>query len=168
MAGDVNEARELAEELGRQLLSHNLLITTAESCTGGLIAGAITEVPGSSSWFERGAVTYSNAAKQAMLGVEAAIFDKHGAVSEACVNAMARGALVSADAHVAISVSGIAGPDGATPDKPLGTVWIAWAWAGKSATDAECHIFPGDRQQVREQAVCQALRGTIERIKNRG
>ena len=163
-----NTTSDLAKELGQRLLSGKLLITTAESCTGGLIAGAITEVPGSSAWFERSVVTYSNAAKQAMLGVDEAILSAHGAVSEACVKAMACGALANADAHVAISVSGIAGPDGGTPEKPLGTVWVAWAWAGETAIDAECFIFQGNRWQVREQAVCQALRGTIRGLVKRG
>ena len=167
-AGETNSASDLAEELGQRLLSGKLQIATAESCTGGLIAGAITEVSGSSAWFERSVVTYSNAAKQEMLGVDEVIFSAHGAVSEACVKAMARGVLANAGAHVAISVSGIAGPDGGTPEKPVGTVWIGWAWAGETLIEAECFIFQGNRCQVRQQAVCQALRGTISGLVKRG
>ncbi|MDB3935750.1 CinA family protein [Granulosicoccus sp.] len=168
IADETYTASDLAKELGRRLLSGKLLISTAESCTGGLIAGAITEVPGSSAWFERSVVTYSNAAKQQMLGVDEAILSAHGAVSEACVKAMAHGALANADAQVAISVSGIAGPDGGTPEKPVGTVWIGRAWAGETAIDAECFIFQGNRWQVRQQAVCEALRGTISGLVKRG
>ena len=168
VAVETSTASDLAEELGQRLLSGKLLITTAESCTGGLIAGAITEVPGSSAWFERSVVTYSNAAKQDMLGVDEAILKAHGAVSEACVTAMASGALANAGAQVAISVSGIAGPDGGTREKPLGTVWIAWAWADETSVDAECFIFQGNRDQVRQQAVYQALRGTISGLVKRG
>lgn len=161
-------ATELAAELGSLLLSGGWLVTTAESCTGGLIASAITEVAGSSAWFERAVVTYSNAAKQSMLGVDEAILHEHGAVSEACVKAMARGALERTDAHVAIAVSGIAGPDGATPGKPVGTVWIGWVLATKNTVEAERFVFRGNRRDVREQAVCQALRGTILRISDTG
>ncbi|MFK7860537.1 MAG: CinA family protein [Granulosicoccus sp.] len=169
----------LSAELGGQLERSHRFITTAESCTGGLVAGALTEVAGSSGWFERGVVTYSNAAKQELLGVSASIFEQHGAVSEACVSAMAAGALDRAGADVALSVSGIAGPGGATKDKPVGTVWIGWAIrcleTAKSGTAAttpegvvkittEVFTFSGDRRFVRRQAVFEALRGTISRI----
>jgi len=156
-------------------------MTTAESCTGGLIAGAITDIAGSSGWFSHGVVTYSNEAKQELLGVSDRVFEHHGAVSEACVRAMAVGALQLTGADVAVSVSGIAGPGGATPDKPVGTVWIAWAIKRYAApdtgepqatsnpepiVDAEVYTFSGDRRFVRRQAVFQGLRGTISRIDN--
>lgn len=174
---------QLSAELGGLLQLRGLVITTAESCTGGLVAGAITDVAGSSDWFERGAVTYSNEAKQALLGVDRAIFNAEGAVSEACVRAMAAGALQRAGADVAISVSGIAGPGGATPGKPVGTVWIGWALESTvrpdsdnakvvlsptRCVDAELFQFGGCRKRVREQAVLEALRGTISRINDAG
>ena len=159
---------ELAAELGQLLLSSGFQLTTAESCTGGLIAGAITEIAGSSAWFEQGAVTYSNEAKQALLGVDRQILITQGAVSEACVLAMAEGALHKSGADIAIAVSGIAGPGGATEGKPVGTVWLAWAAADRAFCDAEVFHFVGNRQQVRQQAVLSALRGTIARIENTG
>ncbi|MFK7996580.1 MAG: CinA family protein [Granulosicoccus sp.] len=172
----------LAVELGSKLESARLYMTTAESCTGGLVAAAITEVAGSSGWFERGVVTYSNEAKQALLGVDPSIFAQHGAVSEACVRAMANGALQCTGADVALSVSGIAGPGGATPGKPVGTVWIGWAIRCLAtsekhgdtstnldvSTDARVFTFSGDRRFVRQQAVYQGLRGTILRVDNAG
>ena len=161
---DFTDVNTLAGQLGAQLSACDLKITTAESCTGGLIASAITEVAGSSGWFERSVVTYSNTAKQELLGVDASIFIDHGAVSEACVKAMAEGALAASGADVAISVSGIAGPDGSTPDKPVGTVWIGWALARAGHVDAESFHFKGDRAAVRQQAVSEALRGTISRL----
>jgi len=176
---DENQINDLSEQLGERLLRDQRFITTAESCTGGLIAGAITSVAGSSAWFEQGAVTYSNEAKQTLLGVEKSVLEQHGAVSEACVRAMAAGALQGADADVAVSVSGIAGPGGATAGKPVGTVWIGWAIRRPGASgpdaggivpeceitlDAEVHTFSGNRRFVRHQAVLQALRGTIRRI----
>ncbi len=143
-------------------------MTTVESCTGGLVAAAITDVPGSSAWFEQGLVTYSNPAKQQLAGVATVIFEQHGAVSEACVRAMADGGLRRSGAQVAVAVSGIAGPDGAMPGKPVGTVWFAWALnhaiSGDTQVSARCCQFDGDRQAVREQAVLMALRGTISRI----
>lgn len=156
------EILELSGRLGQLLLENDLTITTAESCTGGLIAGAITEISGSSAWFEQGFVTYSNAAKHGMLGVQEAIFDEHGAVSEACVLAMAKGAKQTTGANIAISVSGVAGPSGGSTDKPVGTVWVAWAV--KEVTEAQVFHFEGCRQRVRAQAVECALRGSIERI----
>ena len=173
----------LAEELGTCLDSAGLCITTAESCTGGLIAGAITEVAGSSGWFRHGVVTYSNEAKQTLLGVAASVFEQHGAVSEACVRRMAEGALQRSGADVAVSVSGIAGPGGATADKPVGTVWIGWAVRSRDTVDtdksherpnqdvkvdAREFLFSGDRRLVRRLAVIEALRGTISIIDNVG
>lgn len=155
---------QLATQLGQLLVANKLEITTAESCTGGLIAGAITDTPGSSAWFEQGFVTYSNEAKRALLGVEAAVFAEYGAVSEACVLAMASGALQKSGADIAVAASGIAGPGGATQGKPTGTVWLSWASANRVFLEAEVFRFVGNRQQVRQQAVLSALRGTIARI----
>lgn len=165
---DQASRRDLSAQLGRMLLERGLMVTAAESCTGGLIASAITDIAGSSEWFEQGLVTYSNAAKQALLGVDEAILDSQGAVSKACVLAMAKGALHSSGADIAVSVSGIAGPGGATEGKPVGTVWVAWISANRDFLDAEMFCFVGNRQQIREQAVLSALRGIIARIKNTG
>ncbi|MFK7853465.1 MAG: CinA family protein [Granulosicoccus sp.] len=159
---------QLAEQLGQLLRSAKLTITTAESCTGGLIAAAITDIAGSSEWFEQGAITYSNEAKHSLLGVGQNIFDTHGAVSQNCVDAMAKGALRKSGADIAIAVSGIAGPGGATEGKPVGTVWLCWAWADKKLCDAELFHFAGNRQKVRQLAVLAALHGTIARIEKFG
>ena len=153
---------ELAERLGQLLSAHNWRITTAESCTGGLIAGALTEVAGSSSWFEQGVVTYSNKAKQSLLDVPAGVFEQHGAVSKACVLAMASGALRASDADIAVSVSGVAGPGGGSVQKPVGTVWLAWVT--KNTAEAQHFVFPGQRDEVRMQAVVSALHGSISRL----
>ena len=148
-------ARTVAVLLTRQQQK----LATAESCTGGLIAGALTALPGSSLWFERGWVTYSNAAKSEDLGVDAALIAQHGAVSEAVAAAMAAGARCAAHTDVALSVTGIAGPDGGTPAKPVGTV--CFGWATPTQTRTETQHFNGDRQQVREQAIAHALAGLI-------
>ena len=161
---DLADVRMLAEELGKQLSAQGMMVTTAESCTGGLIASAITEIAGSSGWFGCSLVTYSNAAKQALLDVDARILIDDGAVSKECVKAMAVGALTATGADVSIAVSGIAGPDGATPGKPIGTVWIGWAFARAGQVEAEIFHFPGDRSLVRQRAVTEALRGTILRL----
>ncbi len=138
-------------------------LVTAESCTGGLIAAACTAVAGSSDWFDRGYVTYSNAAKCEALGVDAALIDAHGAVSEPVARAMAEGALAHSGAQLAVAVTGIAGPGGGVPDKPVGTVWLAIAG---TATPTEAHRlqFDGDRTAVRERTVAEALRRLIERL----
>ncbi|MGH8396735.1 MAG: nicotinamide-nucleotide amidase [Gammaproteobacteria bacterium] len=154
---------ELSADLGRRLLKHSLKLATAESCTGGWIAKCLTDIAGSSDWFERGFVTYSNAAKQAMLGVREKTLAEHGAVSEATVLEMATGALIHSQATIAVAVSGIAGPAGGTPDKPEGTVWIGWAWTDGKAT-AECFQFTGGREAVRRMAVAEALSGLIDGI----
>ncbi len=159
---DTAKISELAGLLGQLLTEQGLRITTAESCTGGLIAGAITEVSGSSAWFDQGLVTYSNKAKQGLLGVPLEVLDTHGAVSEACVKAMALGAKKISCADVAVSVSGVAGPSGGSEDKPVGTVWLAWAAGG--SVEAQLFQFAGSRQEVRQQAVISALRGSIEAI----
>jgi nicotinamide-nucleotide amidase len=153
-----SELEDLAAELGRALERSRLQLATAESCTGGWVARVLTAVPGSSNWFERGFVTYSNAAKTEMLDVSADILTRHGAVSEPAVCAMAEGALARSRAQVAVAITGIAGPTGGTADKPVGTVWFAWVRAGE-ATRAQCRWFEGDRETVRRQAVAVALDG---------
>lgn len=146
---------QLSERLGRRLRVAGQQVATAESCTGGGIAEAITRVPGSSAWFGQGWVTYSNTAKQGLLGVPAEVLATHGAVSEAVVRAMAEGARARAGADWAVAVSGIAGPDGGTPDKPVGLVWFAWA--GPVRTHSEAVIFSGDRAAVRAHSVSHSL-----------
>lgn len=138
------------------LRSRGMMAATAESCTGGLIAAALTEVAGSSDVVDRGFVTYSNGAKTAMLGVPAALIEAHGAVSEAVVRAMAEGALARSEAGVAVAVTGVAGPGGGSAEKPVGTVWFGLAQAG--GTRAERQVFPGDRSAVRRATVLRALR----------
>jgi nicotinamide-nucleotide amidase len=147
---------ELAEKAGRALEARRLMLATAESCTGGWIAEAITAVPGSSAWFDRGFVTYTNVAKREMLNVQAETLEKHGAVSEAVVLEMATGALGSSHAQIAVAVSGVAGPSGGTSQKPVGTVCFAWA-ASTLPARAETRHFPGDREAVRRDSVMHAL-----------
>lgn len=154
---------ELAAELGEQLLAHNFRLTAAESCTGGLLAASLTDVPGASNWFEQSWVTYSNEAKTKLVGVDAKTLKQHGAVSEQTVQEMANGARQRASADVAVAISGIAGPDGGTLEKPVGTVWIAWSLVDQNV-DATCFLFDGDRQQVRSAALIEALIGTIMRV----
>jgi len=162
----VNEvdAVELAKQLGQALNTGGKVIATAESCTGGWIAQVITSVPGASVWFERGFVVYSNTAKREMLGVDAEILSRFGAVSEPTAKAMALGALVHSHATLAVSVTGIAGPGGGTPDKPVGTVCIAWAEKPGSVQTETFH-FDGDRRAVRGQAVVAAIQGLLARAK---
>ncbi len=143
--------------LGRALAARGWMIATAESCTGGSIARALTETGGSSAWFERGFVTYANAAKMDLLGVPAALLATQGAVSEAVAACMAEGALRRSEAGLALSVTGIAGPGGATPDKPVGTVCFGWA-ATNCAVRTETRHFAGDRAAVRDAAALHALR----------
>jgi nicotinamide-nucleotide amidase len=149
--------------LAAALLACGQRLATAESCTGGLIAACCTDLAGSSNWFERGFVTYSNEAKTELLGVDAAVIAAHGAVSEPVARAMATGALRHSRADWAVAVTGIAGPTGGSPDKPVGTVWLAWCSPDGTA-QAECHVFSGDRASVRAQTVACALRGLIQRI----
>jgi nicotinamide-nucleotide amidase len=154
----------LASRVGEHLRASDKRVATAESCTGGWLAKALTDIPGSSQWFETGFVTYADGAKTTLLGVLPADLDAHGAVSESVVKAMALGALERAGADVAIAVSGIAGPDGGTPGKPVGTVWFAWAWRrGQSVhVQARLKFFKGDREAVRRKAVANALSGVLE------
>jgi nicotinamide-nucleotide amidase len=157
-AGDGIEA--LASRLGQSLLRKRALCATAESCTGGLVAGAITDIAGSSAWFERGFVTYTNESKQALLGVPDAVLREHGAVSEATARAMAEGALARSPVHLAVAVTGIAGPGGGTPAKPVGMVCFAWAGKGLPTTAITRH-FPGGRADVRRAAIVAALEGLV-------
>jgi nicotinamide-nucleotide amidase len=154
------ELYELAERVGHKLRAAERRLVTAESCTGGWVAKALTDVPGSSQWFERGYVTYSNAAKMHDLGVATSTLESFGAVSEQTVREMAEGALRVTGAHVALAVSGIAGPDGGTPGKPVGTVWFCAAARAGTAVDiiAEERLFGGDRNFVRSRSVQHALR----------
>ena len=138
------------------------MMATAESCTGGLIAGACTDLSGSSTWFERGFVTYSNAAKTGMLGVDAALIATHGAVSEPVARAMAEGALRRSLAQVSVAVTGVAGPTGGSVDKPVGTVWFGWCVNGE--TTSERQRFDGDRAAVRQATVAHALAGLRARL----
>lgn len=138
-------------------------LAAAESCTGGWIAKLCTDQPGSSAWFERGLVTYSNAAKTDMLAVPAALIERHGAVSGEVTGAMAAGALGASNADWSVSVSGIAGPDGGSDDKPVGTVWFGWCERGCSPETA-CHVFDGNRDAVRARSVIAALDGLLARI----
>ena len=141
------------------LINRGWMLTTAESCTGGLIAAACTDLAGSSQWFERGFVTYSNAAKTELLGVDAALITRDGAVSESVVRAMAQGALAHSHAQVAVAVTGVAGPGGGSASKPVGTVWLAWATP--QGLHSALHHFAGDRAAVRTATVQQALRGLL-------
>jgi len=148
--------------LAAALKAHHKQLAVAESCTGGWIAKALTDIAGSSSWFERGFVTYSNDAKQEMLGVEEDILNSFGAVSEEVVLAMARGALEHSKADISVAVSGIAGPGGGTAQKPVGTVWLAWDQGEEGGAVVRLHHFKGDRESVRQQSVVAALVGVLE------
>lgn len=151
----------LAQSVGELLLARGSMLATAESCTGGGLAAAITEISGSSQWFECGFVTYSNQSKQDLLGVPAVTLMTSGAVSEATVREMLAGALTHSRAQVAVAVSGVAGPTGGTPDKPVGMVCLGWVQAGCAAITCTEH-FQGDRHAVRAQAVERALRGLLD------
>lgn len=153
-----------ALELGKILQQRRFSVVTVESCTGGGIARLLTDEPGASSWFERGFVTYSNLSKEEMLGVPRALLEAHGAVSEEVVLAMARGALAYSNGDVSVSVSGVAGPDGGTDEKPVGTVWIGWG-LGEGLTEAQHFLFPGDRDEVRNRSMLAAMAGLIERLR---
>lgn len=160
------QLQELAQQLGTVLLQQQRMLTTAESCTGGWAAQAITSIAGSSQWFERGFVTYTNLAKQEMLGVTATTLEAHGAVSEATVSEMVTGALRHSHAGASLAISGIAGPSGGTPEKPVGMVCFAWALKGQeNSVVTKTEYFHGDRQQVRKQAVITALQGMLYLLK---
>ena len=151
----------LAQATGARLLAMRQMLVTAESCTGGWIAKCMTDVPGSSSWFDCGMAAYSYEAKQALLGVRPQTLEVHGAVSRECVVEMVSGALVHSGATIAVAVTGIAGPGGGSPDKPVGTVWIGWKRRGGYA-DAKVFHFEGNRDAVRRQTVGAALRGILD------
>lgn len=157
-----NDIIELATQVGRSLEAKRLLLATAESCTGGGISYAITEIPGSTGWFDCGFVTYSNASKTELLEVPAALIAQFGSVSEEVAAAMAQGAVANSNADVAVSTTGIAGPTGAVPGKPVGTV--CFGWSRGATTYTERLVFSGDRQAVREQTVAHALRGLLRFI----
>ena len=152
----MSDLNKLAQQVGERLIKQRELLAVAESCTGGWVAKCLTDIAGSSGWFDRGFVTYSNDAKQAMLGVSTATLDTAGAVSEQTVREMVIGTLANSKASVALAISGIAGPGGATPDKPVGTVCFAWAVAGGELW-VETRHFTGDREAVRRQSAAYAL-----------
>ena len=157
-----NDILDLATKVGRALEAKGLLLVTAESCTGGGVSQAITEIPGSTGWFDCGFVTYSNASKTEMLDVPAALIAQFGSVSVEVAGAMAENAIANSNASVAVSTTGIAGPTGAVPGKPVGTV--CFGWAKGDATYTERLVFAGDRQAVREQTVAHALKGLLRFI----
>ena len=157
-----DDIRALAARLGDLALASRVMLATAESCTGGLVAGAITDIAGSSAWFERGFVTYSNRAKMEELGVDPDIIARHGAVSGETAKAMAQGARAASGAQWAVAVTGIAGPAGGSPAKPVGTVWFAWA--GPRGVEALHRRLEGDRAAVRTASVAIALQGLVDRL----
>ena len=161
MVDDV-DVRPLAEQLVETLARTGRSVATAESCTGGWVAKAITDVPGSSACFAYGIVSYSNGAKEQLLGVGNDTLQEYGAVSEAVVREMAEGARDLSGADLAVAVSGIAGPTGGSDEKPVGLVWFAFA-GRRARTQSECRQFDGDRYEVRVQSVAHALRGLIDR-----
>lgn len=156
------DTTHIGQALAQQLMARQWMMATAESCTGGMVAAGCTDLAGSSAWFERGFVTYSNAAKQELLGVDPQTIAQHGAVSEAVAKAMALGACQHARAQVSVAVTGIAGPTGGSADKPVGTVWFAWCIDGRVA--AQKMVFTGDRAAVRQASTQHALQGLLARI----
>ena len=161
----------MIETLAQRLLQRGWMLATAESCTGGMVAARCTDLAGSSQWFERGFVTYSNEAKHEMLGVDLALIKTHGAVSEEVARAMALGALRQSRAQVSVAITGVAGPSGGSADKPVGTVWLAWAAPSDSGptvgsdtafVKAECGHFAGDRAAVRQASMTRAVQGLLD------
>ena len=152
-----DEITLLAQRVGEKLQEKGWRLCLAESCTGGGVAEAITRIKGSSQWFEYGFVTYSNQAKQDLLHVEPSLLENYGAVSAQTVEAMVQGALTNSNAQVALAISGIAGPDGGTADKPVGTVWFAWVTPEGTEPYSQCCHFKGNRQSIRQQAVMYGL-----------
>ena len=163
MSVTAGEITALAVELGRRLAARGAFVTTAESCTGGLVAGAITDIAGSSGWFERGLVTYTNEAKVELLGVLPETLTRYGAVSQETARAMAEGALRRGRADFAVAITGVAGPAGGTATKPVGMVCFGWAGRDGPVVVATRH-FPGDRAAVRQASVIHALQGLIAKI----
>ncbi|WP_413662887.1 CinA family protein [Microbulbifer sp. CNSA002] len=165
---EYREIIELARELGGELEKRDWRVTSAESCTGGAIAAAITSIAGASNWFDGSIVSYANRIKNGVLGVDSNDLKQFGAVSEPVVRQMACGVLAMMDANLAVAVSGIAGPDGGTAEKPVGTVWIAWAHAeGQEPVqiDAKCFLFSGNRAEVQSQTVVEALKGMLKVVR---
>jgi nicotinamide-nucleotide amidase len=159
------ELQQLAGAVGRHLAARTAKLVTAESCSGGWIAKVCTDVAGSSDWFAGGIVAYANSLKTALLGVPETMLAEHGAVSEAVVRAMARAALQRTGAGVAVAVSGVAGPAGGTPQKPVGTVWLAWAWREQDGTcriESQLESFHGDREAIRRLTVQRALQRLLD------
>lgn len=156
-----NKITELSQRLGARCLEEGAVCATAESCTGGMVASAITDIAGSSAWFDRGFVTYTNTAKMQMLGVSELSLTEFGAVSESVVREMAAGALLNSDATLSVSISGVAGPSGGSTEKPVGTVCFAWSRQTDKNVYTCTEYLPGDRQQVRLKAVALALEGLI-------
>ena len=161
-----DELIPLAEQVGAALKAHGMMLATAESCTGGWVGEVVTSVAGSSHWYDRGFITYANEAKQEMLGVAAQTLAEFGAVSEQTVREMAAGALKHSRAHITLAISGIAGPGGATPGKPVGTVCMAWA-TRSGAGQSQTIYFKGDRATVRRQAVAAALQGVLRMLEGK-
>lgn len=159
----ISIVHQLPLQLAEQVITKGLKIVTAESCTGGWVAETITSIAGSSDWFDRGFVTYSNAAKQEMLGIRASTLEHYGAVSEQTVREMAEGALSHSHANLSVAITGIAGPSGGTPEKPVGTVWFGWSLRKSNdfLTITKLEHYAGDRQEIRQQAVIAALKGLL-------
>jgi nicotinamide-nucleotide amidase len=165
MASTLNASvDDLVAQLAALLTARGWMLASAESCTGGMIAAACTDLAGSSAWFERGFVSYSNAAKSELLGVPTGLIATHGAVSEAVARAMAQGALAHAHAQCAVAVTGVAGPTGGSADKPVGTVWFAWATPG--GLHSECQRFDGGRAAVRSATVEHSLRTLMDLLRS--
>ena len=158
-----DELNLIAEQVGATLKAHGMMLGTAESCTGGWVGEVVTSVAGSSHWYDRGFITYTNESKQEMLGVSASTLAEYGAVSEQTVREMAAGALKHSHAHITLAISGIAGPGGGTPNKPVGTVCMAWATRSGGGLSKTFH-FQGDRAEVRRQAVVAALLKVLQII----
>ena len=156
-----DDLQQLSTLVAEYLLARHLILCSAESCTGGWLAKCCTDVAGSSAWFDRGMVTYSNQSKQDMLGVQLATLNEFGAVSKQTAIEMAQGALTHSEANISVAITGITGPDGGSKDKPVGTIYFAWA-TDESTVYTEHHHFTGDREMIRRQAVCTALQGIIK------
>jgi nicotinamide-nucleotide amidase len=161
MVPEDKELTRLAHDVGIALKKKGVMLATAESCTGGWVAQMVTAIAGSSEWFDRGFISYTNLAKRELLEVKASTIARQGAVSDAVARAMAEGALKKSHAQVTLAVTGIAGPSGGTPEKPVGTVWFAWA-GNRRETESRRESFSGDREAVRRQAVATALQGLLD------
>lgn len=161
----MEKLNNIVKQLGKILLQHDLKVVTAESCTGGLVAAAITEIPGSSQWFDRGFVTYSNQAKQELLGVEHQLIQIYGAVSEEVVKAMADGAQKNSRAQISMAITGIAGPSGGSAVKPIGTVWFAWKVSDRPIFTS-LQVFAGSRALIRNQATYYCLARLLQIIQD--